>query len=58
MAKADNPNTTNLSSLFVDMFLKEAFRRAERDAPQAFAQPAPKPDILIGGAAERVTENA
>ena len=58
MAKANNPNTTNLSSLFVDLFLKEAFRRAERDAPPAVVTPAPKPRILIGGAAAPVLEDA
>jgi len=56
MAKANNPNTTNLSSLFVDSFLKEAFRRAERDTPPAVV--APEPRILIGGAAAPVLEDA
>lgn len=58
MAKADNRNTTNLSTLFVDQFLKEAFRRAERDDPPAVVTPAPQPRTLIGGAAARVLEDA
>jgi hypothetical protein len=41
-----------LSSLFTDPLIRDAFRRAERDAGAAFAVPAPSPHLIPGGAAE------
>ena len=41
-----------LSSLFRDPFLRDAFKRAERDHGHAFAVPVDPPRTLDGGAAE------
>jgi hypothetical protein len=45
-----------LSGLFTDPVLRKAFRRAEDENGQAFAVPAPSPDLLKGGAAEEPRE--
>lgn len=48
-----------LSSLFRDPVLAAAFARAERDSGAAFAVPAPRSPVLVGGAAvARVLEPA
>jgi hypothetical protein len=56
MSKADRISTTKLSDLIRDPIVREAFRRAERDFGQAFAVPTDRPQVLNGGAAERVRE--
>jgi hypothetical protein len=54
MAKATDDYTIigpiPLSALFTDSRVRDAFRRAERDAGAAFAVPAPSPSLLSGGA--------
>jgi hypothetical protein len=40
-----------LSDLCRNPVLRDAFRRAERDQEDAYAVPAPSPDLLSGGAA-------
>jgi hypothetical protein len=55
---ADIQNTTSgrrtaqLSALFTDKFVADAFRRAERDNGEAFAIVPTRPITLAGGAAE------
>jgi len=56
MSQADSPHNTiasggPLSALFVDHFVADAFRRAERGRGGAFAVPAPSGPVLVGGAA-------
>ncbi len=46
----------HLSSLIQDPIVREAFLKAERDYGQTFAIPDDPPQVLDGGAAERVDE--
>jgi hypothetical protein len=56
MAPANRISTTKLSDLIRDPIVRAAFQRAERDYGQAFAVPTDRPQVLNGGAAERVRE--
>lgn len=51
MAKMQHPEPLPLSSLFNDLFLAHAFRRAELDGGNAFAVNPTRPVTLAGGAA-------
>lgn len=44
--------TIPLSDLFRNPALRAAFARAEKDNDNAFAVPAPKSPVLVGGAAK------
>jgi hypothetical protein len=56
MAKANRISTTKLSDLIRDPIVRAAFQRAERDYGQSFVVPSDRPQVLNGGAAERVRE--
>lgn len=56
MAQAKRIPTTKLSDLIRDPVVRAAFQRAERDYGQTFAIPGDRPQVLSGGAAERVRE--
>lgn len=48
----------NLSELFRDPALRDAFARAERDGGNAFAVPASPRPVLTGGSANKLAEVA
>lgn len=52
MTRADLNNTTKLSSLFRDPFLRTAFAAAEDDGSAPMLVAADRPPTLDGGAAE------
>lgn len=59
MARANSHHTTNLSTLFVDPFLRLAFEAAERDGLAPLAVLIDTPPALDGGEAvalDRETE--
>jgi hypothetical protein len=56
MAQANRKSSTKLSDLISDPVVRAAFQRAERDFGQTFAIPGDRPQVLDGGAAERVRE--
>jgi hypothetical protein len=61
MARANTYHTTNLSTLFVDPFLRSAFEAAERDGLAPLAVLIDTPPSLDGGEAvalDRETELA
>lgn len=62
MRQANRERTTlapiPLSSLFRDPFVRDAFRRAERDGGGCLVIPAGRPPRLGPGAAQRVPELA
>jgi hypothetical protein len=51
MPHPDTAAPLRLSDLFIDPFLRDAFRRAERGGGGVFAVPGPCPGQLSGGAA-------
>jgi hypothetical protein len=58
MAKATDHLNTKLSQLFTDPLVRSAFQRAERDPPPLPVEPARPAPVLVGGAAERIREDA
>jgi hypothetical protein len=54
MAQANSNRTTKLSTLFVDPFLRAAFKAAEQDGLAPILVMVDRPRTLNGGAAERV----
>jgi hypothetical protein len=56
MARANSNHTTKLSALFVDPFLRAAFKAAEDDGLAGELVETDHPLTLDGGAAERMTE--
>jgi hypothetical protein len=56
MAQADSTNTTKLSSMFRDPYLRAAFQAAEDDGLAPALVETDHPRTLDGGAAERMTE--
>ncbi len=51
MAQADSNNTTKLSSLIRDPFVRAAFEAAERDGTAPAAVTVENPPTVLGGAA-------
>jgi hypothetical protein len=56
MARATKQDTTKLSSMFRDPFLRAAFKAAEDDGLAPALVETDHPRTLDGGAAERMTE--